>query len=252
MHLRMIALVIVLMDTYVEGGGQFVNNKIFKKTISVLEKRLKEKLAISDGGCKKDWNQFKDHCYYFSKEKKSWFEAERFCRTENSSLVNINDVNENNWLMSNLKATDKDNAFEEQSNRHFLLQFGENSANESLSQTDDEALWKSEDNSDTNELLSELDSPCCNYWDFSKPRSSNRYKNLPVNFQSNQITQKPQDDNGHSDDQVEDMAINLIKKKKTTKTSTEYERFRYVTDADLESFIKEQESKNTSRKQNLI
>ncbi|CAC5357435.1 unnamed protein product [Mytilus coruscus] len=65
-------------------------------------------------------------------------------------------------------ATDKDNAFEEQSNRHCLLQFGGNSA------TDDDALWESEDNSNTNELVSEVDSPCCNYWDFSKPRSSDR------------------------------------------------------------------------------
>lgn len=63
-------------------------------------------------------------------------------------------------------ATDKDNAFEEQSNRHFLLQFGGNSANKSLSQTDDDALSESEDISDLNELLSEMDSICCNYWDF--------------------------------------------------------------------------------------
>ncbi|CAC5399859.1 unnamed protein product [Mytilus coruscus] len=84
-------------------------------------------------------------------------------------------------------------------------------ANESQSQTDDDAIWESED--DTNELLSEMDSPCCNYWDFSKPRLSDRYKNLPVNIQSNQITQKQQDDNVHSDNQVEDIAKNLTKKK---------------------------------------
>ncbi|CAC5398608.1 unnamed protein product [Mytilus coruscus] len=122
-------------------------------------------------------------------------------------------------------------------------------ANESQSQTDDDAIWESED--DTNELLSEMDRPCCNYWDFSKPRSSDRYKNLPVNIQSNQITQKQQDNNVHSDNQVEDIAKNLTKKK-ATNTSTDHEKFRDVTDADLESFMKIQKSKIPAEKPNLI
>ncbi|CAG2240417.1 CD206 [Mytilus edulis] len=115
----MIALVIILMATYNEVGGKDIclakkeenrftslrnQLKSFEKTISDLEKGLKEKHAISDGGCKKDWYRFKDHCYYLSKEKKSWFDSERYCRAEYSSLVTINDVNENNWLMSKLKA----------------------------------------------------------------------------------------------------------------------------------------------------
>ncbi|VDI30464.1 C-type lectin domain family 4 member D [Mytilus galloprovincialis] len=78
--------------------------KRFENSISDLVKGLKEKTVISNVGCKKDWYRFKDHCYYLSKEKKSWFEAERYCRTEYSSLVTINDDNENNWLMSKLKA----------------------------------------------------------------------------------------------------------------------------------------------------
>lgn len=42
-------------------------------------------------------------------------------------------------------ATDKDNVFEDQSNRQYLLQFKVNSANESLRQTGDGALRESED-----------------------------------------------------------------------------------------------------------
>ncbi|CAC5386239.1 unnamed protein product [Mytilus coruscus] len=66
-------------------------------------------------------------------------------------------------------ATDKDKLMLLKNNQAdiSLLQFGGNSANESFSQTDNDALWESEENSDTNELLSEMDSPCCNYWDFS-------------------------------------------------------------------------------------
>ncbi|VDI13417.1 Hypothetical predicted protein [Mytilus galloprovincialis] len=145
-------------------------------------------------------------------------------------------------------ATDKNDAFEDQSNRHFLHQFGGNSAHESQSQTDDDAIWESEE--DTNELLSEMDSPCCNYWDFSKPRSIERYKNLPVNIQSNQITQKQQDDNVHPEKEIEDIAAKNVNKKQATTTSTltDHQRFKDVTDAELESFIKEQESKNTCRK----
>ncbi|XP_071147422.1 uncharacterized protein KIAA1958-like [Mytilus edulis] len=145
-------------------------------------------------------------------------------------------------------ATNKNDAFEDQSNRHFLHQFGGNSAHESQSQTDDDAIWESEE--DTNERLSEMNSPCCNYWDFSKPRSIERYKNLPVNIQSNQITQKQQDDNVHSEKEIEDIAAKNVNKKQATTTSTltDHQRFRDVTDAELESFIKEQESKNTCRK----
>ncbi|XP_076081689.1 perlucin-like protein isoform X2 [Mytilus galloprovincialis] len=56
--------------------------------------------------CKSGWKQFNSHCYYFSDDKKTWFEAERYCRTQNAFLADVRDVTENNWIQSNLKGTD--------------------------------------------------------------------------------------------------------------------------------------------------
>ncbi|CAG2189607.1 unnamed protein product [Mytilus edulis] len=98
----MIALLVVLVATYVQ---------VLKKTISDLEKGLKEKHIVGNNGCSKDWDRFRDHCYFVSKHKKSWFEAERFCRSKGSSLVNIKDDNENNWVMSKFKEAKVNNAW---------------------------------------------------------------------------------------------------------------------------------------------
>ncbi|CAC5396454.1 unnamed protein product [Mytilus coruscus] len=114
----MIAVVLVLWAMYVEAGRQDVclaktekshlsnlRNQLkgFEKTIGDLEKGLKGKHILGNGGCKKDWDRFRDHCYYFNKDKKSWFEAERYCQAEGSSLVNIVDENENNFVMTKSK-----------------------------------------------------------------------------------------------------------------------------------------------------
>ncbi|VDI22140.1 Hypothetical predicted protein [Mytilus galloprovincialis] len=53
--------------------------------------------------CKSGWKLFNNHCYYFSDDKKTWFEAERYCRTQNAFLADVKDVAENNWITSNLK-----------------------------------------------------------------------------------------------------------------------------------------------------
>ncbi|CAC5385071.1 unnamed protein product [Mytilus coruscus] len=123
---RMIALVVVLVATFVEVGGHNVclekqeksnlnqlRNQLkgFEKTISHLEKGLKEKHAFGTDGCRKDWDRFRDHCYFVSKQKKTWFEAERYCRSEGSFLVNIKDDTENNWVMSKLKEAKISNAW---------------------------------------------------------------------------------------------------------------------------------------------
>ncbi|XP_052064375.1 CD209 antigen-like protein C [Mytilus californianus] len=114
----MIALVVGLVVTCVEVGGHDVclanqekshfNNlrnqlKGVENTISYLEKGLKGKHVFANSGCRKDWKRFRDHCYYISKQRTSWFEAERHCRAEGSSLSSINDDNENNWIKSKLK-----------------------------------------------------------------------------------------------------------------------------------------------------
>ncbi|XP_071139153.1 perlucin-like protein [Mytilus edulis] len=56
--------------------------------------------------CKSGWKQFNHQCYYFSDDKRTWFEAERYCRSQNAFLAYVKDVTENNWVQSNLKDTD--------------------------------------------------------------------------------------------------------------------------------------------------
>ncbi|CAG2245634.1 unnamed protein product [Mytilus edulis] len=142
----------------------------------------------------------------------------------------------------------------------------------------DSESWESGDNSDTNTLLSEMDSPSCSYWDFSKPSSSTRYKYLPVNvdkFQKQSATNEKQQENAKVDkntktdsDQTASFGITSsaklqrenAKEDKNTKTdsdqtgttslakASESDRFRDVTDADINSFLQEQLNKNTSKK----
>ncbi|CAC5368940.1 MRC [Mytilus coruscus] len=100
----MIALVVVLVATCVEVGGHNVCLENQEKShLNHMRNQLKGKHVLGNDGCRKDWDRFRDHCYFVSKHKKSWFEAERYCRSEGSFLVNINDDNENNWVMSKLK-----------------------------------------------------------------------------------------------------------------------------------------------------
>ncbi|XP_052068106.1 perlucin-like protein [Mytilus californianus] len=75
----------------------------FTKSVDTLKTGLKAKYTVLNGGCKKGWKSFRDHCYYLVKDKKTWFESERFCKKEDSSLVNVNDVDENKWLQSQFK-----------------------------------------------------------------------------------------------------------------------------------------------------
>ncbi|VDI83851.1 Hypothetical predicted protein [Mytilus galloprovincialis] len=79
----------------------------FTKSVDTLKTDLKGKYTVLNGGCHKDWKPFRDHCYYLVKEKKTWFEGERFCKKEGSSLVNVKDKDENKWLQSQFKDVKK-------------------------------------------------------------------------------------------------------------------------------------------------
>ncbi|XP_076072524.1 perlucin-like protein [Mytilus galloprovincialis] len=61
-------------------------------------KTLEDKLNGKSPRCPAGWKQYKNHCYYFSSDKMSWFEAERKCRNMGAYLVKIADSNENSWI----------------------------------------------------------------------------------------------------------------------------------------------------------
>lgn len=53
---------------------------IFYELLEILNEiyslNIEEKHIVGNDGCSKDWDRFRDHCYFVSKHKKSWFEAE--------------------------------------------------------------------------------------------------------------------------------------------------------------------------------
>ncbi|VDI67571.1 Hypothetical predicted protein [Mytilus galloprovincialis] len=65
-----------------------------RSSLKTLEDKLNEKFPRCPAG----WKEYKNHCYYFSSDKMSWFEAERTCRNMGAYLVKVTDSNENSWI----------------------------------------------------------------------------------------------------------------------------------------------------------
>ncbi|XP_052071600.1 perlucin-like protein isoform X2 [Mytilus californianus] len=65
-----------------------------RSSLKTLENRLNEKSPR----CRAGWKEYKNHCYYFSSDKMTWFEAERKCRNIGAYLVKITDSSENSWI----------------------------------------------------------------------------------------------------------------------------------------------------------
>ncbi|VDI42117.1 Hypothetical predicted protein [Mytilus galloprovincialis] len=53
---------------------------------TVIAETLEDKLNGKSPRCPAGWKQYKNHCYYFSSDKMSWFEAERKCRNMGAYL----------------------------------------------------------------------------------------------------------------------------------------------------------------------
>ncbi|CAM4440702.1 killer cell lectin-like receptor subfamily G member 1 isoform X2 [Caretta caretta] len=50
-------------------------------------------------GCPDQWVQYRDSCYYFSKEKKDWNSSWNFCSAQDSGLLVISDNREKNLFL---------------------------------------------------------------------------------------------------------------------------------------------------------
>jgi len=117
--------------------------------------------------------------------------------------------------------------FEAQTRKHFLMQFGEKATNDGECEA-----WS---DVDENELLSATNVPSFNYWDFSEPRK-NRYNSLSC------VQKQGVDSTSHN------YTPKINYKQSENKNTHNLDRFKNVTDGDLEIYIKEQENRNTSRK----
>ncbi|XP_052062667.1 perlucin-like protein [Mytilus californianus] len=63
-------------------------------------KTLEEDLAGKYAECQTGWKEYKNHCYYFSSDTKTWHEAEKICRNMGGYLVQITDSSENSWVVT--------------------------------------------------------------------------------------------------------------------------------------------------------
>ncbi|XP_029339791.1 C-type lectin domain family 10 member A-like isoform X1 [Mus caroli] len=52
--------------------------------------------------CPLHWTEHEGSCYWFSESEKSWPEADKYCRLENSHLVVVNSLKEQNFLQNRL------------------------------------------------------------------------------------------------------------------------------------------------------
>ena len=50
------------------------------------------------GSCGREWKANGNHCYYFSRGKQSWFDAEKFCQRNRGHLASVTDVQSHNFL----------------------------------------------------------------------------------------------------------------------------------------------------------
>ena len=51
--------------------------------------------------CPKNWERNGNQCYYFSKERKNWSDAEEFCQRRGGHLASVTNEQVNNFLKNN-------------------------------------------------------------------------------------------------------------------------------------------------------
>ena len=54
-------------------------------------------------GCPSDWTHFKSYCYFVSKERKPWGDAQAFCVKREGELVQITSFEENEYVFKLVK-----------------------------------------------------------------------------------------------------------------------------------------------------
>merc|ERR1711902_7886 len=62
-------------------------------------------------GCGNDWEAYDDHCYYWSNNTKTWYEAEAFCHQENGHLATITSEAINQYVLEGMNSRGLSNAW---------------------------------------------------------------------------------------------------------------------------------------------
>ncbi|XP_052691215.1 C-type lectin-like [Crassostrea angulata] len=77
-------------------GQMFTKLNKIQSSINNIWKRKSTAIV-----CKQGWKRYNGHCYHLFSGKMNWFEAQIFCRKQGTTLLQINNANENKWLTKN-------------------------------------------------------------------------------------------------------------------------------------------------------
>ncbi|XP_033753146.1 perlucin-like protein [Pecten maximus] len=61
-------------------------------------------VSVSAWGCERGWVPFCNHCYFFSSDKQSWYQAAFTCASRGGTLVAINSISELKWVKYRAKS----------------------------------------------------------------------------------------------------------------------------------------------------
>ncbi|XP_078331103.1 echinoidin-like [Crassostrea virginica] len=73
-------------------------------------------LVLVFGECRDGWTKFQESCYLFASDQASWAEAEAFCLSMNSNLVEIGSESENAFVEGELKIIHNHNSHSQNQN----------------------------------------------------------------------------------------------------------------------------------------
>uniref|UniRef100_A0A194AJL1 C-type lectin domain-containing protein n=1 Tax=Pinctada fucata TaxID=50426 RepID=A0A194AJL1_PINFU len=61
--------------------------------------------------CDDDWIPFGDHCYHFSDNRLSWYDAKKYCNRQKSYLARSETPKENIWLQMQLRISNREKSW---------------------------------------------------------------------------------------------------------------------------------------------
>ncbi|XP_041098899.1 lectin-like [Polyodon spathula] len=66
---------------------------------------------MCDGSCLKGWSSFKNKCYQYVRDRKTWADAELYCRSLGGNLASIHSVEDNQAIQNLIRNNDASNGY---------------------------------------------------------------------------------------------------------------------------------------------
>ncbi|XP_041103294.1 lectin-like [Polyodon spathula] len=75
------------------------------------EEVVKREASMCDGSCLKGWSSFKNKCYQYVKDRKTWADAELYCLSLGGNLASIHSVEDNQAIQNLINNNDASNGY---------------------------------------------------------------------------------------------------------------------------------------------